>query len=100
MVLQFNDTILVACNTENDCPIPELSKCHKMLKPALSGDIGFCVPSQCESDGNCLKIGNECGLGSLSGTCNSENTCDYEPVLLMASCGKKILRISSHNSHP
>ena len=35
-----------------------------------------------------LKIGNECQSGSLSGSCNSRNTCEYDPVLSIAICGK------------
>ena len=76
------------CDTENDCPVPEMSNCNIMLNTAPSGKMGYCVPSQCQYDGNCLKIGNECESGSLSGTCSSENTCNYDPVLIIASCGK------------
>ena len=77
------------CNSANDCPLPELSNCNFMLSPTPSGKSGYCVPSLCQSDGNCFKIGNECQSGSLSGSCNSRNTCEYDPVLSIANCGKR-----------
>ena len=80
------------CDTENDCSVPEASNCNIMLKPTLSGKMGYCVPTMCQSDVDCFKIGDECANGSLSGTCNSRKdrgTCEYDPVLLIASCGKK-----------
>ena len=84
----MNEKTLVECNTANDCPLPELSNCNIMLSRTPSGKSGYCVPSLCQSDGNCLKIGNECQSGSLSGSCNSRNTCEYDPVLSIAICGK------------
>ena len=51
---------------------------------------GYCVPSLCQSDGNCPKLGDECTSGSLTGTCNPRNTCEYNQLLAIASCGKEI----------
>ena len=57
-----------------------------------SGKSGYCVPYQCQSDKDCLTIGDACTSGSLSGTCNKENDkgiCRYLPALAIATCGKK-----------
>ena len=51
---------------------------------------GYCVPSQCQN-GNCPIVGDKCKSGSLSGTCNSRKTCDYNELLSIAMCGKDFL---------
>ena len=48
---------------------------------------GYCVPSQCQN-GNCPIVGDKCKSGSLSGTCNSRKTCDYNELLTIAICSK------------
>ena len=65
-----------------------------MLNPTPSGKIGYCVPYKCQSHEDCLKIGNECNAGSLSGYCSfrkdhTHMTCIYERALAIAKCGKK-----------
>ena len=87
---QSAEKILMECDTANDCPVPELSNCNIMLRPTSSGKRGYCVPSLCQSDGNCPKLGDECTSGSLTGTCNPRNTCEYNQLLAIASCGKEI----------
>ena len=87
---QSDEKILVECDTANDCPLSELSNCNIMLTPTSSGKRGYCVPSLCQSDGNCPKLGDECTSGSLTGTCNPRNTCEYNQLLAIATCGKAI----------
>ena len=58
-----------------------------------SGKSGYCVPYQCQSDKDCLTIGDACTSGSLSGTCKKENSggiCQYQQVLDRAICGKTV----------
>ena len=89
---QFNNTTLLPCNTKNDCLSPEVSQCHKMQSGSNSVKSGYCVPYQCQSNKDCLTIGDICTSGSLSGTCNKENDkgiCQYLPALAIATCGKK-----------
>ena len=76
------------CNTANDCP-PYVPQCNNMLSPTPSGKNGYCVVQSCQTNRDCPSLGNECGKGSLSGTCNARNTCEYDPVLALANCGKK-----------
>ena len=76
------------CNTANDCP-PYVPQCNNMLSPTPSGKNGYCVVRSCRTNRDCPSLGNECGKGSLSGTCNAGNTCEYDPVLALANCGKK-----------
>ena len=75
------------CNTANDCP-PYVPQCNNMLSPTPSGKNGYCVVRSCRTNRDCPSLGNECGKGSLSGTCNAGNTCEYDPVLALANCGK------------
>ena len=35
-------------------------------------------------------VGDKCKSGSLSGTCNSRKTCDYNELLTIAMCGKDL----------
>ena len=90
----FDNTTLLECNNRNDCLVPKASKCNRMANPTPSGKIGYCVPYKCESDEDCVTIGNVCTSGSLSGKCwffkdMDHMTCKYEPVLQIATCGKK-----------
>jgi hypothetical protein len=91
---QSDEKILMECDTANDCPVPELSNCNIMLRPSSSGKRGYCVPSLCQSDGNCPKLGDECTSGSLTGTCNPRNTCEYNQLLAIAICGKELIKKS------
>jgi hypothetical protein len=47
----------------------------------------------------CLTIGDECGDGSLSGRCNNLNTCEYNPVLALANCGKNTPTVPNNSYH-
>ena len=63
-----------------------------MANPTPSGKIGYCVPYKCQSDEDCVTIGNECNKGSLSGTCwfakdRYHMTCKYELALHIGSLG-------------
>ena len=78
------------CNTANDCP-PYVPQCNNMLSPTPSGKNGYCVVRSCRTNRDCPSLGNECGKGSLSGTCNARNTCEYDPVLALANCGKYLI---------
>ena len=49
---------------------------------------------KCESDEDCMTIGNMCFSGILSGKCwfikdQDHMTCKYDRVLTIARCGKK-----------
>ena len=57
-----------------------------MLNPTWKLKSGYCVPKSCETNRECPMVGDECGDGSISGTCNS-GTCEYNPVLAAAYCG-------------
>ena len=89
---QFDNTTLRECNIKDDCLLPEESQCNRMGNKTPSGKIGYCVPYQCNSNKDCLNIGNVCTSGVLSGTCNYKKyrgTCEYSPILEIAMCGKE-----------
>ena len=77
---------LLHCDTGSECP-RDLAQCNSMLNPTHLGKRGYCVPQSCETNRDCPTVGDECGDGSISGTCNSGN-CQYDPVLAAADCGK------------
>ena len=77
---------LLHCDTAQECPRNQ-AQCHSMLNPTYLGKSGYCVPQSCETNRDCPTVGDECGDGSISGTCNSGN-CQYDPVLAAADCGK------------
>ena len=77
---------LLHCDTGRECP-RDLAQCNSMLNPTHLGKRGYCVPQSCETNRDCPTVGDECGDGSISGTCNSGN-CQYDPVLGAADCGK------------
>ena len=60
-----------------------------MLNPTYLGKSGYCVPQSCRTNRECPTVGDECGDGSISGTCKAGN-CQYDPVLAAADCGNNI----------
>ena len=79
---------LLHCDTASECP-GNLAQCNSMLNPTYLGKSGYCVPQSCRTNRECPTVGDECGDGSISGTCNSGN-CQYDPVLAAANCGNII----------
>ena len=63
-----------------------------MLNPTYLGKSGYCVPQSCRTNRECPTVGDECGDGSISGTCKAGN-CQYDPVLAAADCGNNIVCI-------
>ena len=79
---------LLHCDTYSECP-QSLAQCNIMLNPTYLGKSGYCVPQSCRTNRECPTVGDECGDGSISGTCKAE-LCQYDPVLAAADCGNKL----------
>ena len=88
-VLDWTKTTV--CNTDRDCRGPGFAgQCSKVdggtYDKSGTRYFGWCTPSDCGDHSGCPDIGDICTEGMISGECNANGKCVYQPFQAIAGC--------------